>query len=347
MRASSVQVDRHTLVMEETRAIDEQMPITGNFSEQLAGKSVLVTGASGFIGSRLCRRLLECGAQIHALSRKSRLREDGRLQWWQADCADFGAMQWIVKSVQPHLVFHLASYVAGARSLEAVLPTFHDNLASTVHLLTAVAEAGCRRIVLASSSEEPQTFEGTLSACSPYAAAKWASNLYGHMFHQLFQMPVVMPRIFMTYGPDQKDTEKLVPFVILQLLRGQTPRLSSGRRRADWIYVDDVVEGLLRAAIVPGIEGASFDLGTGLLLSVRQIVERVAAIIETSIEPAFGALPDRPFEQERPADTDFLLNRLGFKPTTAIGEGLESTVAWYRLQLSTALNDSATGNHCA
>lgn len=310
------------------------MPITDDFSAQLAGKSVLVTGASGFIGSHLCRRLSECGAQIHALSRQARSQQDDRLQWWQADCADFPALQRIVKSVRPHLVFHLASYVAGARSLEAVLPTFHDNLASTVHLLTAVAEAGCQRVVLASSSEEPQTIDGTSIACSPYAAAKWASNLYGRMFHQLFQMPVVMPRIFMTYGPDQKDTDKLVPFVILQLLRGQSPKLSSGQRRADWIYVDDVVEGLLRASIVPGIEGASFDLGTGLLLSVRHIVERIAEIIGPSAEPAFGALPDRPFEQERPADTDFMLSRLGFKPRTAIAEGLESTVAWYRRQLS-------------
>jgi nucleoside-diphosphate-sugar epimerase len=320
--------------MEETRAIVEQMPITDDFSEQLAGKSVLVTGASGFIGSHLCQRLSECGARIHAVSRKAHSQQDGGPQWWQADCADFEAMQRIVKAAQPQLVFHLASYVAGARSLQAVLPTFHDNLASTVHLLTAVAEAGCQRVVLASSSEEPQAFDGASIACSPYAAAKWASNVYGRMFHQLFQVPVVMPRIFMTYGPDQKDTDKLVPSVVLQLLRGQAPKLSSGRRRADWIYVDDVVEGLLRAALVPGIEGSSFDLGTGLLLSVRQIVERIAAIIGPSIEPAFGALPDRPFEQERPADTDFLLSRLGYKPSTAVAEGLESTVAWYRRHLS-------------
>lgn len=321
------------------------MPITDEFSGQLAGKSVLVTGASGFIGAHLCRRLLEGGAQIHALSRKARLQEHGRLQWWQADCADFAALLPIVKSVRPHLVFHLASYVAGARSLEVVLPTFHDNLASTVHLLTAVAETGCQRVVLASSSEEPQTFDGTSIACSPYAAAKWASNLYGRMFHQLFQLPVVMPRIFMTYGPDQKDTNKLVPFVILQLLRGQSPKLSSGQRRADWIYVDDVVEGLLRASVVPGIECTSFDLGTGLLLSVRQIVESIAEIVGPAIEPAFGALPDRPFEQERAADTEFMLNRLGFKPGIAVAEGLEATVAWYRRQLSAALMDK--GNYRA
>jgi nucleoside-diphosphate-sugar epimerase len=238
--------------------------------------------------------------------------------------------------VQPEFVFHLASYVEGARSLETVLPTFRDNLASTVHLLTAVAESGCRRLILASSSEEPQVNEEGSFARSPYAAAKWASNIYGRMFYQLFQLPIVMPRIFMTYGPDQKDTKKLVPFVILQLLRGEIPMLSSGQRRADWIYVDDVVEGLLRAAVVPGIEGASFDLGTGLLVSVRQIVEHIVETIGMPVKPAFGALPDRPFEQERQADTDFMLNRLGYRPGTAVTEGLVATVAWYRSQLGLA-----------
>ena len=127
----------------------------------------------------------------------------------------------VVSDVQPQIVFHLASHVAGARELQVVLPTFYDNLASTVHLLTAVTAAGCRRIVLASSSEEPQNSDDNTFPCSPYTAAKWASSMYGRMFHQLFQTPVVMPRIFMTYGPAQRDVHKLVPFVIRRLLRGR------------------------------------------------------------------------------------------------------------------------------
>jgi nucleoside-diphosphate-sugar epimerase len=162
------------------------------------------------------------------------------------------------------------------------------------------------------------------------------------MFHQLFQSPVVMPRIFMTYGPKQKDLQKLVPFVIGRLLRGEVPMLSSGRRRADWIYVDDVVEGLLRAAVVPGIEGCAFDLGSGSLVSVREIVEQIVEIVGGSVEPAFNKLPDRPFEQERAADTTFLWNKLGYQPQTALKQGLEATASWYREQLGAAL-DTPTG----
>ena len=88
--------------------------------------------------------------------------------------------------------------------------------------------------------------------------------------------------------------------------------------------------------IIPAIEGCSFDLGSGSLVSVREIVERIAEIVGASIEPTFGALPDRPFEQERSADTSFLSDRLGFYPRASLNHGLETTVAWYRRQLTSA-----------
>ena len=302
--------------------------------DRISGSSVLVTGASGFIGAHLCRRLSACGAKVHAVSRGLHSSVDGHLQWWQADCRDSSAVGALFRAVRPQIVFHLASYVVGARGLHVVLPTFNDNLASTVHLLTAAAEVGCRRIVLAGSSEEPLVFDDTTFPCSPYAAAKWASSIYGRMFHQLFKAPVVMPRIFMTYGPDQKDVHKLIPYVVRRLLRGEAPKLSSGRRLADWIYVEDVVEGLLRAAVFPGIEGAAFDLGSGLLVSVREIVEQVVEMVGGSVEPVFDARLDRPFEQERAADTSFLVDKLGYQPRSTLRQGLEATVSWYREQLA-------------
>lgn len=304
--------------MEKMRVIAEQMPIAGDLSQQLAGKSILVTGASGFIGAHLCSRLISRGVRVHAVSRHPQSSGNANFLWSQADLGDLTAVREVFRSARPNIIFHLASRVVGARDVGVVLPTFYDNLASTVHLLTVAAETGCERVVLASSSEEPQEIDSSTFACSPYAAAKWASSIYGRMFYELFQLPVVMPRIFMTYGPDQKDMQKLVPFVIRQLLRGESPKLSSGRRLADWIYVDDVVEGLLRAAVSPGIEGCAFDLGSGSLLSVRAIVEQILEIVGVSAEPAFDALPDRPFEQERAANTSFLMNRLGYQPGTSL-----------------------------
>lgn len=298
-------------------------------ADQLSGSTALLTGASGFIGSHLARRLLDSGVKVYAVSRQRQNAERENLRWWQADMSDQAAVGELFRSTRPDIVFHLASHVAGARDLAKVLPTFHDNLASTVYLLTTAAEAGCRRIVLANSSEEPQGLDGTVP-CSPYAVAKWASGAYARMFHELYGTPVVIPRIFMTYGPDQKDLQKLVPFVTLKLLAGEAPKLSSGRRRADWIYVDDVVEGLMRAATVSGIEGCTFDLGSGLLSSVRDVVGHIVQLTESRVEPEFGALPDRAMEQERAADTAFLRERLNWFPRTSLREGLAVTVDWYQ-----------------
>lgn len=316
-----------------------------NFGEvkieaQIAKRRIVVTGASGFIGGHLCRRLLGCGATVHAISRDPR-SADGEIHWWQADLGDERAVRQIVRDVRPDIVFHLASHVTGTRSLTDVAPTFYANLASTVHLLTALAEFGCQRVIVANSSEEPVTSDDTTFPCSPYAAAKWAGNMYGRMFYQLFQLPVVMPRIFMSYGPSQRDGAKLVPFVIECLLRDDEPKLSSGKRLADWIYVDDVVEGLLRSATSAGIEGSTFDLGTGVLTSVRDVVDEIVRIMGSSVHPAFGALPDRPFEQVRAADTTFLSTQLGYVPRTSLREGLASAVRWHRQRRALATRHSA------
>jgi len=296
------------------------------------GVSVLLTGASGFIGSHLRRQLLAEGAWVHAVSRLPRKLDHERLRWWQADLGQAATVQQLWQASRPEIVFHLASHVAGARELAKVLPTFYDNLASTVHLLTCATETGCQRIVVANSSEEPVGLDGETVPCSPYAAAKWSASAYGRMFHSLFQTPVVMPRIFMTYGPDQKDLQKLVPYVIGSLLRGEAPKISTGSRLVDWIFVEDVAEGLLLAALTPGIEGMPFDLGSGSLVSVRQMVEQIVELMQTDVRPQFGAVPDRPLEQVRAADTTFLRERLMWAARTPLRLGLEATVAWYRSQ---------------
>ncbi|HLK34254.1 MAG TPA: NAD-dependent epimerase/dehydratase family protein [Terriglobales bacterium] len=307
-------------------------------THSVRGASVMVTGASGFIGSHLCGRLLHEGAQVFAVSRDHRVSDNGSLVWQRANLADSAEVRQLLQAIHPDFIFHLAGHVSGAREPSQVLPTFYSNLASTVHLLTHAAETGMSsRIVIANSSEEPLGLDHDSVPCSPYAASKWSARAYGRMFHELFATPVVMPRIFMTYGPDQKDGSKLVPYVILSLLRGETPRLTSGTRLADWIYVADVVEALLRAAVTPGIEGCSFDVGTGSLSSVRQVVEEILDITATSLQPSFGAVADRRLEQQRPADITFLTQRLGYQPTTSMREGLLQTIAWYRRQVGMVL----------
>ena len=296
----------------------------------IAGGRVLVTGASGFIGSHLCRRLMQLGCEIHSVSRKPGKSEDG-VRCWMADMADFDAVRRIVSLVRPKWIFHLASEVTGERSPQVVLPTFQSNLASTVNLLTSAAETQCRRIVLAGSLEESD--DAQMTPCSPYAAAKSASSAYARMFHALYHLPVVTARLFMVYGPGQRDLKKLIPYVTLCLLRGESPQLGSGQRPVDWIYVSDVVEGLLATAAAPNIDGATVELGSGTLVTVRSVVETLAGLVSSPPKPAFGARPDRPMERIRHAQVAATQGLISWKPEVTLNDGLRKTVEWYREQL--------------
>jgi len=306
--------------------------------KRLERQRVLVTGASGFIGSHLCFRLRQEGAEVHAVYRTRPPADPGDQHWWQADLANEAEVRRIVHAVRPEVIFHLASHVKGAPDLEHVLPTFHSNLQSTVNLLTLAVEFECRRVVLTGSLAEPEIARGEEFPSAPYAAAKWASSGYARMFHALYKLPVVIARVFMVYGPAQIDLTKLIPYVILSLVQGKSPKITSGDRLVDWIYVSDVIGGFLALAQRPGIEGSTIDLGSGALVSIREIVQQVASIVGGARTPEFGALPDRPMEPVRLAKTAETFAKIGWKPQVSLREGLERTVAWYRAELERSPN---------
>jgi UDP-glucose 4-epimerase len=294
---------------------------------------VLVTGASGFIGSHLCRRLIEDQAEVHAVYRTQAPTQQSQVRWWQADVSDFAAVRTLFRNIRPDVIYHLASHVKGAPNLEHVVPTFHSNLQSTVNLLTLAAETGCQRIVLTGSLAEPEPQNGEIFPSSPYAAAKWASSGYARMFHALYQLPVVIARVFMVYGPAQQDLTKLIPYVTLSLLRGESPKITSGDRLVDWIYVSDVVDGFIALGQAPGIDGATLDLGSGELVSIREIVQQLAGVVDPKARVEFGALSDRPLEPTRLANLAETFDRIGWKPQVPLQEGLMRTVDWYRSEL--------------
>jgi UDP-glucose 4-epimerase len=299
----------------------------------VSGQKALVTGANGFIGAHLCRRLSEQGAEVHAVYR-TRLPSNLTVhRWWQADLADLAQVKRIVAEASPDMIFHLASHVKGAPDLEHVLPTFHSNLESTVNLLTVAAQSKCRRVILTGSLAEPEVENGERFPAAPYAAAKWASSGYARMFHALYRTPIVIARVFMVYGPAQIDLTKLVPYAILSMLQGKRPKISSGGRLVDWIYVSDVVEGFLALADSPGIDGSTLDLGSGSSVSIRDLLQELTGIIGEGASAEFGALADRPMEPTRIANVVESFARIGWKPQVSLREGLTRTVEWYRRAL--------------
>jgi nucleoside-diphosphate-sugar epimerase len=308
---------------------------------KFTGQKVLVTGASGFIGTHLCRRLVDAGAEVHALSRRPPSGDRSPLNWWEGDVAEIELVRTLFRKIQPETIYHLASHVMGAPDLHHVLPTFRANLQSSVNLLTAAAENGCKRLVMTGSLAEPEPSRGEMFPVAPYAAAKWASSGYARMFHALYGVPAVLARVFMVYGPAQKDLSKLIPYAILSFLQGKSPAISSGERLVDWIYVDDLVEAYLALAGAPGVEGRTVEIGSGKLVSIREIVGQLARLVGGGIEPTFGALPDRPMEPVRIANVAQTRERIGWSPKTQLTEGLSRTIEWYKEHLGELVNSTS------
>lgn len=316
--------------------------MTSNVADgsQLAGQCVLVTGGSGFIGSRLCHQLLALGAEVHGVSRTSPGVPGAR--WWSGDVSDATTARRLMEAIDPAIVFHLTGHVTAVRDLAAVLPTLQNDLVATVNILAVGTECGVRRVVLTASLEEPPADDHPTPS-SPYAAAKWAASSYARMFQTLYKTPVVILRPFLTYGPGDARPHKVIPYVTMTMLRGERPKLTSGRRLLDWVYIDDVVRGLLAAAAVPGIEGRTIDLGSGNQVSVHDVVEQIAQIIDPDLKPEFGALPDRISEQVRVANTADAVALLGWSATVPLEDGLARTVEWFRTHAAERAGQAIAG----
>ena len=294
------------------------------------GKRVLITGATGFIGKALALSLSQLGAQIFGVSRSMQTTDSGDYSWACGDLSNLADTRRIFLTSRPHVVFHLASEVVGARGIDYIGSTLQSNLVSAVNILICATEQNCDRVVLAGSMEEPAEDENPAIPSSPYAAAKWSASGYARMFNALYGTPVVVAKIFMTYGPGQRDEQKLIPYVVRSLLDGKTPLVSAGQRPVDWIYLEDVVEGLSRCGNTKGIDGKHLDLGTGKNTTVREVVEKLGAIAAPHIAISFGAVPDRIYETVRTANTEGTFIALGWRASIDLETGLRRTVEWYK-----------------
>ena len=290
-------------------------------SPHTPARRYLVTGGRGFIGRHLLARLAAQGAEVHATTRSATPPADPHVRWWRVDLADAVATEELVTRLRPDVVVHLAARADGTRRLDAVVPILTDTLLSTVSVLAAAARLPECKVVLAGSVEDgghqPDVH-------SPYAASKAAAATYATLFHGLWQLDVTVLRLAMVYGPDDPNAHRLIPSVVAAFADGRRPAVSSGTRRIDWVYVEDVVDAFLAAADgEPGV----FDIGSGTLVSIRTTVRLVAAAMGTAIAPAFGVVGDRPLERELRADPEPARASLGWRPTVGLAEGVARTVA--------------------
>lgn len=303
------------------------------FGDVFSGQRVLVTGATGFIGWHLCEALMALNAEVHGLSRAASAENlVFGCKAWPVNLTDFETVRRTISKVQPKVIYHLASLVTARQDLNLVLPMLQNNLVGAVHLLLATVGAGCERIVIVGSSEEITAGSSGETPTSPYGVAKVAASMYARMFHRVYGLPVVVVRPFMAYGPRQEPT-KLIPYTILSLLRDENPKLSSGKRVCDLVYILDVVRGLLTAGIQPDLEGKTVDLQTGGGTTVQEVAKLLVDLSGSTARPVFGAVPDRIGERPQTPDRDASRRLLEWEPVRSLRDGLMETMTWYRARM--------------
>lgn len=301
-----------------------------NHFASLQGARVLVTGASGFIGKKLCTRLIEGGADVTALAKDGEVEGIEPSRWCRADVTDYPSVLSCLELHQPEVVFHAAALVSGSRTLDIIDEMTAVNLIGSINIMRAAVETTRPKVIMCGSMEEAPEGHHRESPNSPYAASKHAARIYGKMFHVQFNLDVTMTRIFMVYGPGQQDTRRLIPYVITSMLQRENPQLGSGSRLVDWVYIDDVVSALGALASSEGTGGKTFDIGTGKLTSIREVVEKIGQAVDPTVKPGFGELPDRGSETEYRAEFEKLASATDWRPQMALTEGLQRTIEWFR-----------------
>ena len=304
-------------------------------------KRTLVTGATGFVGANLARRLLADGHEVHLVVRPEHatwriegLADDVRLH--RADLLDREATARAVGRVRPEWVFHLAAH--GAYSYETDAERIvRTNVLGTLHLVEACLETGFEALVNTGSSSEygfkdhPPPENERLEPNSHYAVAKAAATLYCR--HTARSRGVHLPtlRLYSVYGPWEEPT-RLLPTLIRRGLEGRLPPLVDPSIARDFVYVDDVVEAYLLAAGRPGQEaGAVYNVGTGVQTTIGEVVEVARRLLPIREEPQWGSMPDRRWDTDVwVADNLKIRQVLGWRPGHTFADGLRAMVEWTR-----------------
>ena len=317
----------------------------------LRGASVLVTGADGFIGSHLAERLVAEGARVRAFCVYNSRGSAGWLDEVPAPTrsaldvrlGDIRDARFVEAAMEgTEIAFHLAALIAIPYSYTAAESFIETNVRGTLNVLEAARRAGARRLVHTSTSEVYGTPEvlpiretHPLNAQSPYAASKAAADQLALAYHRSFGVPVVILRPFNTYGPRQSE-RAVLPTIIRQLLSG-TGEVRLGRldTRRDMTYVADTVEGFVRAATAPNVEGMTIQLGTGRTESIRDllaIASRLTDVRATVVQAPERMRPDASEVLTLQSDPSLARSVLGWSATTELEAGIDATIRWLREQ---------------
>lgn len=323
-------------------------------------RRVLITGADGFLGANLTKRLLNAGACLTTFSRGrnqslSLLSLEGLLT--QVDCSatgsveDLAQLQELMRERRVEIVYHLAALPFVETGQGDPIQTFEINIGGTWNVLEAARLNQVERVVTVSSSHVygdnpnlPYKEEYYPQPSRPYETSKACADLLAQCYASSYQMEVDIPRLVNVYGPGDLSRTRIVPKIIRTVLAGQSPQLWQSEAVRDFLYVEDAVDALqaiVEKKLPKSKSNRIFNFGSGNPVKIDELVQQIIAL---------SAVPDVKLElQPQPADRAHEIIKqyvsiekaerlLGWRPRTDLTSGLSQTIEWFKAHWS-RIND--------
>jgi UDP-glucose 4-epimerase len=302
-------------------------------------KRVFVTGASGFVGANLVRRLLREGHEVHVLLRHKnpwRLQDVASdLSIHLGDVRDAPRLLQVVGTIRPEWVFHLAVYGAYSWQTDRSL-MFDTNITGTANLLDACLTSRCEVLINTGSSSE-YGFKDHAPAESElpdpnsnYAVTKASATLLCQSRMQASGMRISTLRLYSVFGP-YEEPRRLIPSLIVHGLKGQLPKLASANVARDFVHADDVTNAYITVAMqATAGSSAVYNVGTGMQTSLIDIVDIVRRLMSISAIPEWDSMPNRQWDTSTwLADNTRIRRDLGWQPEVSLEDGLRRTIEWF------------------
>ena len=302
---------------------------------KLKGISVLVTGASGFIGRHLVNALQKEGADIHTICRQNNIRNNlNGVKYYIGNLTDKKFIYKTVNQVKPKKIFHLGGFTNPSRDINFLEEAINVNFYGTVNLLNSLKNIDFESFVFCSTAEvygnNPIPFEENMkpNPVSPYSISKASAEMLCNMMHNMYGHPITILRLFLIYGPGE-NSNRFIPKLITSLLNDKIFPMTKGEQKRDFVFVGDVVEALIKSSLSKKAKGETINISSGIQYRIKEIADKVSNILNKKklikIE-----MPYRENEQwEYCGDTSKAKSILNWEAKTKIDSGLRKTIEWY------------------
>lgn len=300
---------------------------------------VLITGSTGFVGKHLTRKLMKLGADVVPLSH---LKVKEKTVW--SELRSFDSCRDIVSEYNPKIIFHLAAQPIVETAMKSPFSSMETNIRGAYNLLESIRLFGTPSVIVWMSTDKvygesknnASNETDSLSGDShPYNASKMVGEVLARLYAQVYDLPVVIIRSGNIYGESDLHWNRLVPGVSRDLIKGERPKIrSNGNLKRDYLYVDDVVDGLILASTAylrkELSKGEAVNFGSELNYSVLEIVDKLTEFAgRIDLTPV---IENRAVNELSYQHLDYTVakEKLGWTPKTSLDDGLEKTFQWYK-----------------